>query len=1103
VKLADLDGSGPADLFYADGDGLHVWFNQSGNGWSEPVHVPGFRLEEGFDTLAVVDAFGRGAACITWAPKHLRGSGPKVRAIDLTGDVKPYLMTSAKNNLGLETRVDYAPSTKFYLADKAAGRPWATKLSFAVQVIERVEVYEAISKTRLVTTYAYHHGAFDPDEREFRGFGMVEQYDTESVPDGWGKGLFTDKPTPQNGEAVRPPVLTKTWFHTGAWRGRERLEEAYRQEYYSPSPNGPDPRLLPDTVVPEGLSLGEQKDACGALKGSVLRAEVYSRDGSALEDRPYTVNEQSYTLVSVQPEETLGTERRAPGVFFVHARESVSATYERHAEDPRVAHQLTLLVDDFGHVLRAATVAYGRPVPPPPGAQTFPDEQTRTWIAVSENEVVNLASSTAGLRLGIPTEGRAFELTGLDSPSPGPLYTLAEIEAAIASVGQPGSGAELRLLGRVKHRYCTSVDLPGPVELTPEQVDLLALPYESHSLAFTAGDLNEYGGKVTTAMLEDGGYVELEFGTWWMPSGRATFDLGHFFLPTEVIDPFGNTTTTTYDSPALFVASVTDPLGNTVSAEMDYRVLAPKLVTDPNGNRSAATFDILGRVSASVVMGKVGGTDGDTLAEPTARFTYVTDAFVTDGKPNHVKVEARETHGDPNTRWQVSYAYSDGTGRAAMVKVQAEPGLAPQRDANGVLVVDQDGSVALTFTSERWVGTGRAVFDNKGQPVKQFEPYFSSVPDFEAEDELVTQGVTPILRYDPLGRLTRTDLPNGTYSRTEFDAWSQTAWDPNDTTAEAGNVWTLARGPNAVPAPSDEDQRAATLALAHADTPTTSYVDALGRVFLVQARLDVATLVETRTALEIEGQVRFVLDAPIKDAPARECAHYTYSVGGQTIRSSHIDSGEGFGFADAVGAPLYAWDTLTHRVRTEVDILRRPTHIWVKKGTDDEWLSQWLVYGESATDPESGNLRGKVLYHFDGAGLVAAGSFDFKGNPLSSSRRLAVIYDAEPDWAGLASLTDPVDILDAADSLLESETFTKTIAYDALNRPTSMTQPDSSEILPSYNEAGVLDGLDVKIRGASTAITFVGNIDYDSKGRREKIEYGNGTTTTYKYDLHR
>ena len=132
----------------------------------------------------------------------------------------------------------YAPSTKFYLEDLKAGAPWATRLPFAVLVVERVEVYEAITRTRLVTRYSYHHGHYDGEEREFRGFGRVDQLDTESVADGWGQGLFTDKPAPQNGECPRPPVLTKTWFHTGAFLGRKRLEERYRAEYYSPGAAG-------------------------------------------------------------------------------------------------------------------------------------------------------------------------------------------------------------------------------------------------------------------------------------------------------------------------------------------------------------------------------------------------------------------------------------------------------------------------------------------------------------------------------------------------------------------------------------------------------------------------------------------------------------------------------------------------------------------------------------------------------------------------------------------------------------------------------------------------------------------------------------------------
>src|SRR6185503_17783359 len=84
------------------------------------------------------------------------------------------------NNLGAETRVDYAPSTRFYLKDKHEGIPWITRLPFPVHVVERVETYDHVGRNRFVTRYAYHHGYFDGEEREFRGFGMVEQWDTEA-----------------------------------------------------------------------------------------------------------------------------------------------------------------------------------------------------------------------------------------------------------------------------------------------------------------------------------------------------------------------------------------------------------------------------------------------------------------------------------------------------------------------------------------------------------------------------------------------------------------------------------------------------------------------------------------------------------------------------------------------------------------------------------------------------------------------------------------------------------------------------------------------------------------------------------------------------------
>jgi hypothetical protein len=115
-----------------------------------------------------------------------------MRYIDLMGGQKPHLLIKAVNNLGAETVVRYAPSTKFYLADKAAERPWITRLPFPVHVVERVETRDLISRNRFVTRYAYHHGYFDGFEREFRGFGRVDQFDTEELAALTESGDFPD-----------------------------------------------------------------------------------------------------------------------------------------------------------------------------------------------------------------------------------------------------------------------------------------------------------------------------------------------------------------------------------------------------------------------------------------------------------------------------------------------------------------------------------------------------------------------------------------------------------------------------------------------------------------------------------------------------------------------------------------------------------------------------------------------------------------------------------------------------------------------------------------------------------------------------------------------
>ena len=109
------------------------------------------------------------------------------------------------------------------------------------------------------------------------------------------------------------------------------------------------------------------------------------------------------------------------------------------------------------------------------------------------------------------------------------------------------------------------------------------------------------------------------------PAAELAYARRHFFLPRRFRDPFGNTTTVTYDRYDLLVSQTRDPLGNLVTAGErdaagrltadgnDYRVLAPRLVSDPNRNRAAVAFDTLGRVGGTAVMGKPEERLGDSL----------------------------------------------------------------------------------------------------------------------------------------------------------------------------------------------------------------------------------------------------------------------------------------------------------------------------------------------------------------------------------------------------------------------------------------------------------------------------------------------------------
>ena len=343
--------------------------------------------------------------------------------------------------------------------------------------------------------------------------------------------------------------------------------------------------------------------------------------------------------------------------------------------------------------------------------------------------------------------------------------------------------------------------------------------------------------------------------------------------------------------------------------------------------------------------------------------------------------QTRETHQSDlepgeQTTIQHSFIYSDGFGREIQKKIQAEPGPIV---AGGAEV------------SPRWVGTGWTVYNNKGKPVRQFEPFFSATHRFESD---ARAGVSPILFYDPIARVIATLNPNHTWQKVLFDPWHQETWDVNDTVlianpaedSDVGDFFSRLPADDYLPtwhgariagALGSQEQAAAHKTESHADTPAIAHMDSLGRTFLTTAHNrfereksdgSVETVEEsysTRVVLDIEGNQREVIDAK-----GRVVMRYDYDMLGSRIHSTSIDAGERWMLNDVVGQPLRAWDARGHEFRTEYDQLHRPLNQFVR-GTDGEQsdlrvldrdvLFQKTEYGEGQANDVALNLRTRAL----------------------------------------------------------------------------------------------------------------------------------------------
>ncbi|MEH7275210.1 SpvB/TcaC N-terminal domain-containing protein [Neobacillus vireti] len=1169
LRLADIDGSGTTDIIYLGQNKFSCWMNLSGNAFSTiPFEIESFPEIHNLAKITVTDLLGNGVACIAWSSPLSKDTLVPLKYIDLMNSKKPHIMISYKNNLGKEVSLEYTPSTKLYIEDKLAGRPWITKLHFPVYCISKIETRDRISGYRFVSSYRYHHGYYDHAEREFRGFGMVEQTDAEHF-DHWAKG---DSSNVVDKTLHQEPVITKSWFHNGAFMGSENILNQFAQDYWyeEMAKQGftivnhemplADARVIAapvlDKTIIDHLSPQEWREALRACKGMGLRTEMFAHDApetGATPDQikklltPYSVATHNCVIELLQPK---GQNKHA--VFVVKESEAVTYNYERKTEDPRISHTLNIQLDEYGNVLESATVVYPRIKRELSLPIDIQGVQDKTLVTYTQYKFTNDIDTDRSYRLRLPAETRTYELKGVSKNKP--FYSISDFENILSATVEveyhqveqnPALETSQKRLIEHIHTIYRSNNLEDALPLY--RLDSLALPFENYQLAYTPtliGDI--FGARVYEDLMLEGKFTHRESDErWWIRSGTTQFvDAGEaqadaqnrFYLPVSYTDPFGGKTKVKYDSNYhFFIKEIEDALGNQTKVEIfNFRILSAQRMKDPNNNFSEAITDELGLVKAIAVFGK--GNEADDLSglnefssqsenalvndffhatdsnilvthgknllqHATSRFVYDFDSYQNSGNPVSVASILREEHFQKNndSSVQISFEYSNGLGQVMMKKAQAEPGKAKEIKVNpdGTYTVTDIDTFAMTPKQLRWIGSGRTVLNNKGNAVKQYEPYFSITHNYENLKELVETGVTPIMYYDALGRLIKTEMPNGTFSRTEFDSWKQAVYDQNDTVLESS--WYHNRTNRlidteliAADIDPEREKAAAIKAAKHAGTPNVQHFDTLGRPILSidhnkHLNADEDEFYLTKADLDIEGNLR-----KVTDARGNVVMQYKYDILGNKVFQYSMDAGQRWLLVNILGNPLRTWDERDHEFQYYYDILHRPIQSKVIGGDSDSPLNHIfdrIFYGEGESSPELKNLRGRIIRHYDTGGLVETPEYDFKGQPKSTVWNLFKNYKGVANWTDANLVTD-----------LESESFTFMTQIDALGRVTKQIVPDGRIITPSYNEAGLLNSESVTQTGMATSSVYIKSIDYNEKGQRNKIVYGNDVITRFYYD---
>ncbi|MBV4487596.1 toxin [Pseudomonas sp. SWRI153] len=191
-----------------------------------------------------------------------------------------------------------------------------------------------------------------------------------------------------------------------------------------------------------------------------------------------------------------------------------------------------------------------------------------------------------------------------------------------------------------------------------------------------------------------------------------------------------------------------------------------------------------------------------------------------------------------------------------------------------------------------------------------------------------------------------------------------------------------------------------------------------------------------------------------------------HGLAGQALHTDSVDSGWRLSLPGLAGEVVRRWDARGNRWSNYYDRLLRVLSIKL----NDNTALEALTYGQGDADPGN-NLRGKVLRKVEASGSLDYASFSLGGLPFEETR-----------------------------TLFDGNSYTTQWRYGANSNALSQKDAALHEQFSSYNVAGQLQRIALKINGDEAQKDILTQACYNAEGQKIEQTLRNGVVCNWIYD---